>query len=465
YASQAQSSTPLSITYPSNDFQSSVNHNVYNLSSLIPQVEYAPLVHQQSEFSQPDIGFVVLVFQKRDDPIDAINHMMSFLTTVVTSRYPLTNNQLRTSSNPRQQATINNGRVTIQPIQGRQNSLTAGRRPHVKAVHKAKRKRDEAWFKDKVLLVQAQANGKVLHEEVLEFLADPKIAETQSTQYVITNNTAYQADDLGAYDFDCDEINSAKIALMANLSHYGSDNLVEVRILNEQNNVDKASASCVQSLKIKNLKHTLFKHLKEKESLEQKAVEQHCVEKNKFHDKMKDILKENERLLEQAMSTNIVNIVVNANVNYACKTVNECEHGVTIETELQRDFIKKECYDTLFKQYTTLEKHCMSLESQQKDTVILKLKERIKSLSGNVKEEKIKREIEEIETINLELDHRVTKLVAKNEHLKQTYKQLYDLIKSSRVRSKEQCDDLIKQVIIKSAKNSDLNASLQEQVL
>nr|GEZ76908.1 retrovirus-related Pol polyprotein from transposon TNT 1-94 [Tanacetum cinerariifolium] len=37
--------------------------------------------------------------------------------SVVTSRYPPTNNQLRTSSNPRQQATINNGRVTIQPIQ------------------------------------------------------------------------------------------------------------------------------------------------------------------------------------------------------------------------------------------------------------------------------------------------------------------------------------------------------------
>nr|GFA05515.1 hypothetical protein [Tanacetum cinerariifolium] len=178
YASQAQSSTPLSITYPSNDFQSFVNHNVYNPSSLIPQMEYAPVVHQQSEFSQPDNGLVVPVFQKGDDSIDAINHMMSFLTAVVTSRYPPTNNQLRTSSNPRQQATINNGRV--------------------------------------------------LHEEELEFLADPGIAETQSTQYVVTNNAAYQADDLDAYDSDCDEINSAKIALMANLSHYGSDNLAKV---------------------------------------------------------------------------------------------------------------------------------------------------------------------------------------------------------------------------------------------
>nr|GEY32668.1 hypothetical protein [Tanacetum cinerariifolium] len=42
----------------------------------------------------------LLVFQKGDDPIDAINHMMSFLTSVVASRYPATNNQLRTSSKP-----------------------------------------------------------------------------------------------------------------------------------------------------------------------------------------------------------------------------------------------------------------------------------------------------------------------------------------------------------------------------
>ncbi|GKE99618.1 hypothetical protein Tco_0022969, partial [Tanacetum coccineum] len=58
---------------------------------------------------------------------------------------------------------------------------------------KPKRKRDDSWFKDKVLLVQAQAN----------------------------------ADDLDAYDSDCDELNAAKVALMANLSHYGSDALAE----------------------------------------------------------------------------------------------------------------------------------------------------------------------------------------------------------------------------------------------
>nr|GEZ18455.1 hypothetical protein [Tanacetum cinerariifolium] len=219
------SSTPLSLTYPSNDFQSFVSHNVYCASSLMPHVEYAPAVYPQSEFSPPDTGLIVLVFQKGDDPIDAINHMMSFLTSVVTSRYPSTNNQLRTSSSPRQQATINNGRVTIQLIQRRQNSMTAGHMS--KQCTKPKRKRDEAWFKDKLLLVQTQANGQVLQEEELEFLANPGIAETSSTQYMVTNNAAYQADDLDAYDSNCDELNSAKIALMVNLSHHGSDNIAE----------------------------------------------------------------------------------------------------------------------------------------------------------------------------------------------------------------------------------------------
>nr|GEX17461.1 retrovirus-related Pol polyprotein from transposon TNT 1-94 [Tanacetum cinerariifolium] len=131
YGSHAHSLIPLSITYPSNNFQSSVHHNVYNPSSSIPHVKYAPSVDQQSDFSQPDTGLIILVFQKGDDPIDAINHMMSFLTAVVTSRYPPTDNQLRNSSNPRQQATINNGRVTVQPIQGRQNSLAVVDTPMV----------------------------------------------------------------------------------------------------------------------------------------------------------------------------------------------------------------------------------------------------------------------------------------------------------------------------------------------
>nr|GEW05538.1 hypothetical protein [Tanacetum cinerariifolium]GEW10577.1 hypothetical protein [Tanacetum cinerariifolium] len=192
FVSQGPSLSNLSISYPVNDISSTVDHNAYMASSSAPQIDYAPIVHHSSEFSSPKTGLVVLVFQKGDDHIDMINHMMSFLTAVVTLRYPATNNQLRTSSNPRQQATINNGRVTIQPIQGRQNSMSAGSsRPFASG--------------------SGGASGK---QRVIMC-------------YNCKANVAYQADDLDAYDSNCDELNSAKIALIANLSHYSSDNLVE----------------------------------------------------------------------------------------------------------------------------------------------------------------------------------------------------------------------------------------------
>ncbi|GJW00509.1 hypothetical protein Tco_1555760 [Tanacetum coccineum] len=101
---------------------------------------------------------------------------------------------------------------------------------------KPKRKRDDSWFKDKVLLVQDQASGQILHEEELSFLADLGIPEGQATQTVITRNAAYQADNLDAYDSDCDELNTAKVALMANLSHYGLDALVVVHNHDNINN-------------------------------------------------------------------------------------------------------------------------------------------------------------------------------------------------------------------------------------
>ncbi|GKD24560.1 hypothetical protein Tco_1230774, partial [Tanacetum coccineum] len=150
---------------------------------MLPQ----PFNNIQLEFSQPDSSLVVPVFQKGDDPIDAINHMMSFLTAVVTSRYPTTNNQLRTSSNPRQQLTIYDGKVDS----------------------------------------QASGQALTLIEEEIAFLADPGLPDIQTSQTVITHNAAYQADDLDAYDSDCDEFNSTKIALMTNLSRNGSDALTE----------------------------------------------------------------------------------------------------------------------------------------------------------------------------------------------------------------------------------------------
>ncbi|GKF84251.1 hypothetical protein Tco_0249149, partial [Tanacetum coccineum] len=80
---------------------------------------------------------------------------------------------------------------------------------------------------------QAQAGGQALTEEEIAFLADLGLIDVQTSQTVITHNAAYQADDLDAYDSDCDELNSAKmIALMANLSRNGSDALTEVHCSN-----------------------------------------------------------------------------------------------------------------------------------------------------------------------------------------------------------------------------------------
>ncbi|GJU70014.1 hypothetical protein Tco_1256273 [Tanacetum coccineum] len=135
---------------------------------------------------------------------------------------------------------------------------------------------------------------------------------------------------------------------------------------------------------------------------------------------------------------------MNSSVDNASVNVHECQKCLKLETELlnKKDFAGKEIYDKLFKTFTTLEKHCISLEvdtqlnqeifqrdnsvsnqsapsfdqlfelnelkaqSQEKDTVVKKLKERNKSLSGKINEDKIKKYLEEIETINIELDHR-----------------------------------------------------------
>ncbi|GJS02889.1 retrovirus-related pol polyprotein from transposon TNT 1-94 [Tanacetum coccineum] len=86
---------------------------------------------------------------------------------------------------------------------------------------------------------------------------------------------------------------------------------------------------------------------------------------------------------------------MNSSTDIASVNVHECEKCLKLETELQTDFIEKEIYDKLF-----------NAQSQEKDTIIKKLKERIKSLSGKLNEDKIKKDLEEIETINVEFDHR-----------------------------------------------------------
>ncbi|GJR31030.1 retrovirus-related pol polyprotein from transposon TNT 1-94 [Tanacetum coccineum] len=149
-----QSSTHLSITYPSNEYHQSIHHNVYSPSSSIPQLEYAPSVNQQSEFSQPKSGLIVPVFQKGDDPIDAIKHMMSFLTVVVTSRYP-------SKIKPAEDIRANQATCHIMMEESEWEYLGESVDCYMLQLQRGKD--------------TDHASGQILHEEDLAFLADSGI--------------------------------------------------------------------------------------------------------------------------------------------------------------------------------------------------------------------------------------------------------------------------------------------------
>ncbi|GKA42392.1 hypothetical protein Tco_0735052 [Tanacetum coccineum] len=199
------------------------------------------------------------------------------------------------------------------------------------------------------------------------------------------------------------------------------------------------------------------------------AVDQCSVDKNIFEIQIKQLRIDNDQLLNQIMSQEIMHIVANSvdilDVKKSC--VNNCNKCLELETELfkKKDFIEKEAYDKLVKSYSNLEKHCISLElatqlnqeifqrensgenlnaptfnqlfeinelkaqSQEKDMVIRKLKDSIKSLNGKDSLENVKKDIDDIEIINIELEHSVTKLLSENENLRKEREHLKSIYK------------------------------------
>ncbi|GKC70518.1 hypothetical protein Tco_1116401, partial [Tanacetum coccineum] len=92
---------------------------VANHSSVVHHQSYqAPAIHQppKASFPQMDSGLVSTSFLPIDDLIASLNKVMAFISTIFTSHYPLTNSQRRTSSNPRNQATIQDSRVLVQTV-------------------------------------------------------------------------------------------------------------------------------------------------------------------------------------------------------------------------------------------------------------------------------------------------------------------------------------------------------------
>ncbi|GKE50095.1 hypothetical protein Tco_1481353, partial [Tanacetum coccineum] len=164
-----------------------------------------------TEFPQLNLGFSIIVFYPGDDIMAYLNKEMAFLTTVASSRFPSTNNQLRTSSNLRNQATIQDDRVTVQQVQRRQGQSYVGSgykgEGHIaRQCSQPKRPRNAAWFKEKAMLAEAQEFGQILDEEKLTFLVDAGISDGQAIQTTIPNNAAFQTEDLDAYDSNYDDV-------------------------------------------------------------------------------------------------------------------------------------------------------------------------------------------------------------------------------------------------------------------
>ncbi|GKD59884.1 retrovirus-related pol polyprotein from transposon TNT 1-94 [Tanacetum coccineum] len=113
----------------------------------VPQIEYiVSIVNQQThlaEFPQIDSSLAVPVFKQGDDPIDAINKMMSSLSTIVTSRRQssFAAGTSRTRANISGTGRNNSGQQKIVKCFNCQGEGHMARQ-----CPKPKRKKDATWF-------------------------------------------------------------------------------------------------------------------------------------------------------------------------------------------------------------------------------------------------------------------------------------------------------------------------------
>nr|GEZ22773.1 hypothetical protein [Tanacetum cinerariifolium] len=152
-----------------------------------------------TEFPQMDSGLVAPMFTQVDDLIACLSKAIAFLTAVASLRFPSTNNQLRTSFNLRNQATIQDD------LEGKQG-----------------------WLNVIMVKVKDTWLGNTLSLRGLGMLHGLRKRQyNQAAQTTIPNIIVFQTEDLDAYGFDCDDVSNAMAVLMANLSNYGSDVISE----------------------------------------------------------------------------------------------------------------------------------------------------------------------------------------------------------------------------------------------
>ncbi|GJU47564.1 retrovirus-related pol polyprotein from transposon TNT 1-94 [Tanacetum coccineum] len=240
------------------------------------------------------------------------------------------------------------------------------------------------------------------------------------------------------------------------------------------------------------------------------AVQQFSVDKQCLEIAEKETLLEIDRLLHKIMSQEVMLNVMNSTflnndiVNMKMQKCDSCEKCLNLDAELTKS---KQAYNALLKNHSQLEKHCISLEVsmqskqevfqndnscvnhnaveiqeyfeindlkaqlQDKDKTICKLKDTIRSLSKNAKEENVNHDKCDLEPINEELENSVATLLLENErlcneinHVKQVFKEQFDSIKQTRFRHKEHSDSLISKLNLKTVENEDLKAQIQDKV-
>ncbi|GKC69934.1 hypothetical protein Tco_1115817 [Tanacetum coccineum] len=166
-----------------------------------------------------------------DNLIENLTNTLALLTQSYKTHLPQTNNQLRTSSNPRNQATVQDGRVVVQNVHGRQNrgqgnnARGAGAAGYGGIQNRVGNANPGQARQIKCYNCNAQENGVALDEEQLLFLAgrqvnavDEDVDEPPVQDLALNVDNVFQADDCDDFDSDVDEAPTAQTMFMANLS-------------------------------------------------------------------------------------------------------------------------------------------------------------------------------------------------------------------------------------------------------